>query len=278
MSKIQTIYEPSGKAREYSPLALNLYKGCDHGCNYCYVPDMKHAWNADYDHGQVEPRPGIIEALRKDARRFRGTDKPVLMSFTGDPYCRADVKHQLTRKALEILLENRIPVSILTKGGTRVLRDLDIIEKFGRHIQVGATLTFHDYHLERIYEPGASDYMDRLRMLYKLHGQGIRTWVSFEPVCIPKQSLALMEFAAPVIDFYKVGKLNHGDYGFLPVDWREFTKQAVDMLRAEKKPFYIKKSLQAHCLHGLLRPEETDPDRFCAPAWPKENIVDGGGQ
>lgn len=46
MSKIQTIYEPSGKAREYSPLALNLYKGCDHGCNYCYVPDMKHALEA----------------------------------------------------------------------------------------------------------------------------------------------------------------------------------------------------------------------------------------
>ena len=61
---MQTIYEPKGKAREYSPLALNLYDGCDHGCKYCYVPKIKQRFKPAYDHESVRPRSNIIENLK----------------------------------------------------------------------------------------------------------------------------------------------------------------------------------------------------------------------
>lgn len=47
------IYEPQGAAREYSPLALNYVRGCDHGCVYCYVPKMMKRFDAGYVHSDV---------------------------------------------------------------------------------------------------------------------------------------------------------------------------------------------------------------------------------
>ena len=47
------IYEPAGRAREYSLLALNLFKDCDHGYRYCYVPPMMRRFNKNYHHRNV---------------------------------------------------------------------------------------------------------------------------------------------------------------------------------------------------------------------------------
>lgn len=47
---MSTIYEPQGRAREYSPLALNFFRDCTHGCIYCYVPPMFKRFNAQYNH------------------------------------------------------------------------------------------------------------------------------------------------------------------------------------------------------------------------------------
>ena len=56
-------YEPKGAAREYAPLALNLYNGCSHGCTYCYAPACVHRSREDF-RTNVTPRKGIIEALK----------------------------------------------------------------------------------------------------------------------------------------------------------------------------------------------------------------------
>ena len=86
MSKI---YEPRGRAREYSPFALNCFKGCDHGCQYCYVPRMMKVFSGSYVHENVSCVN--LSGLRKEAARFRASkdgDKQVLLSFTGTPIVR----------------------------------------------------------------------------------------------------------------------------------------------------------------------------------------------
>lgn len=112
---MKAIYEPRGMAREYAALACNLYCGCSHGCLYCYAPSCLQR-KREVFHSEVSPRVGVIEALRKDAAGHAGTYERVLLSFTSDPYQPAQNELGLTREALEVLVEHRVPFQVLTKG------------------------------------------------------------------------------------------------------------------------------------------------------------------
>jgi DNA repair photolyase len=175
------IYTPRGKAREYSPYALNIYNGCDHNCKYCYVKILKlQRYKLN---NEIEPRKDIIEKLEKQLKRQEVTEQ-VLLCFMGDPYCKTDTKYETTREVLNILLKYNIPTAILSKGGKRILRDIDLFKKF-KKIKVGATLTLLDEKESLEYEPNAALPRERIEVLKKLHNEGIKTWVSFEPVIRP---------------------------------------------------------------------------------------------
>jgi DNA repair photolyase len=262
---MKPIYEPQGKAREYSPLALNIYSGCLHKCRYCWVPIFTH--NSHYFE-KVEPRQKLLESLEKQLSKEK-FDKQVLLSFIGDPYNSENKKHQITRQVLEILLEHRIPVAILTKGGTNCLADIETFRKFGFHIKIGASLTFlYDSHsLE--FEPGAPLPGDRIEALKELHEKGIPTWASLEPVIDPNQSLQIIHETSDFVDHYKVGKINHFKEYETRVDWEKFLIDSVTLLRRLYKPFYIKHSLQIFNRSIKFEPQEIDQDFLCVVSFAK---------
>ena len=68
LAKTSVIYEPRGKAREYSPLAVNLYFGCGHRCEYCYAPSFLH--KTDKEFCEPEPRADILEKISQAAHRL----------------------------------------------------------------------------------------------------------------------------------------------------------------------------------------------------------------
>jgi DNA repair photolyase len=260
------IYEPRGKAREYSPLAVNLYSGCGHKCSYCYVPGVIHMDRKDFDE-KVKARDKVIEGLKKEAAKMKYSDKQVFMSFTTDPYNPINDELKLTRKALEIFLENKIPVSILTKSGLKALQDLDIIKQFGKHIKIGASLTYdNDTDSNRI-EAGAALPGERLEMLKRFHQEGVRTWVSFEPIVQPKQMLNLLIASIPFVNEYQFGMLSNEKRTF---DWHAIMIQVADILRDVEIPFYVKKTLQAEIKGIDLSSEEIDQDFLTLPAFEKE--------
>lgn len=250
------IYEPKGRAREYSPLALNYYSGCDHGCKYCYVPGMMKKFR-DYYHSSVTIQKDAIKKLRKQTPKFKKC-KQVLLSFTGDPYCNANIELDITRQVLEILLENEIPVSVLTKGGTSCLRDIELFKKFKGNIQIGATLTFNNNYDSLKWEPGATNPANRLAALSHLHRHGIKTWASFEPVIDIKQSLNMIAKSWGFIDKYKIGKLNHNKELESNINWGSFLNDAVSLLRRYNRPFYIKSDLAKFAKPGFLKAHEID--------------------
>lgn len=257
------IYEPSGAAREYSPLALNYIKGCDHGCVYCYVPKMMKRFNAGYIHSEVyiKEEVGLIKELRASAKKFRNSNKQVFLSFLTDPYSHFNNDTKLTRKVLEILLEHQIPVSILSKGGYNVLQDMDVIKKFGDNIQVGGSLTFTDNEDSKKWEKNGSLPFQRFDSLSQLHDQGVQTWASMEPVIYPEQSLEIMEITKDYVDAYKIGKLNHFKKHEEKFDWTKFLSDAVGIMRKHNKRFYIKKDLLAYKAPDLyLSSDEIDMD------------------
>lgn len=255
------IYQPKGKAREYSPLALNIYKGCDHNCFYCYVPKMNKRFNPDYKHGEVTVSDKFFTDFIKSAEHYKGTDKQVLLSFTSDPYCE-ESEWGTTNVVIETLLDCYIPTAILSKGGARVLRDIYLFKKFPKQsLKVGTSLTYDNDTDSMKYESGAAPFTQRLTMLKYLHEAGIQTWVSIEPVLDAEQSLNCIKESLLYTDHYKIGKLNHYPALESRIDWGKFLKDVVHLLRHNGKPFYIKKDLQQY-IDGTVKllEHETDQD------------------
>lgn len=257
------IYEPKGAAREYSPLAINHIKGCDHGCAYCYVPKMMKRFNAGYIHSNVYAKEEnkLLKEIEASAKKHADSEKQVFLSFLTDPYSKFNSETKLTRRVLEILLKYNIPVSILSKGGLRVLEDIDVFKEFGANIQVGGSLTFTSIEDSIKWERGAALPEERFEALQTLHNEGIRTWASMEPVIYPEQSLEIMEITHGYIDAYKIGKLNHFPKHEVRFDWTQFLCDGVAIMRKYNKPFYIKNDLAEFKPESLfLSNEERDMD------------------
>jgi DNA repair photolyase len=257
---MSVIYEPKGKAREYSPQALNLYLQCSHKCLYCYAPSALQKTRESY-FNKPEPRKGVIESLKKEVKK--AVKEQILLSFIGDVYSDTADDNKTTREALEILLEAKLPVAILTKGGLRCLKDVDLFKQFGEHIQIGATLTFSKDKDSLEYEKGAVLPDERIEMLKQLKENRIRTFASFEPVIIPEQSLELMQRGLKHIDVYKVGKINNFRGLDKTIDWTKFLSSTVNLLRENEKPFYIKYDLRMAAPSVKLYGNEVLPDEHC---------------
>lgn len=233
------LYRPAGRAGEYSGLAVNLYDGCGHGCRYCYVPRLGRQFREAFA-GEAEPRDRIIERIEADARKWRGEKEPVLLCFTSDPYPPSSRDRDLAGEAIEALHRHGFPVTILSKGGLRSLRALDLLREGDRY---GATLTFSDPGQSAEWEPRAALPEERLEVLRLAHRRGIATWVSLEPVIDPKQTLALIRLTAGFVDEYKVGTLNHHPHA-ATIDWRRFAEEVEGLLISLGKRYYLKEDLR----------------------------------
>ena len=233
---MQTIYEPKGRALEYCERAVNLYRGCGHGCGYCYAPGALHMHRSDF--ARVAYRPGLLESLAAEAPKHTGRE--VLMCFTCDPY--SPESDLTTREAIKILQRSECVVVVLTKGGQRSVRDFDLlrpgIDKYG------ATLTLARDADSLRWEPRAALPAERLAVLAEAHSRGIFTWASFEPVIDPEQTLELISAVEGVVDLCKIGRWNH-DVRAKEIDWPSFTRRAVAQCRRQGSAYKLKADIAA---------------------------------
>ena len=232
------IYEPRGKAREYAPLAVNLYGGCPHGCTYCFGPGALRK-NRQVFNGEVQPKKNALERLKKDAARLNGDRREILISFVTDPYQPIEMDLGVTRQAIQIFIDHDLYFTILTKGGLRALRDFDLLQEYHK-ARLGTTLVFTSQADADKWEPYAPSVDDRIIAIKHAHDRGIKTWVSLEPVISPAQALDLIRELHPIVDHWKVGKLN---YKNLPVDWIAFREEGKALLDSLGADYYLKRSL-----------------------------------
>lgn len=242
MKGCQYIYEPKGQAAEYAPLAANPYRGCGHGCAYCYVPLVTKQLRKDFDAGAIL-RPNFMAGLKNDAAKYKaaGIDEQVMLSFTSDPYHLGDTS--ATRRTLEILRDHGLGFCTLTKGGSRALNDLTLFRP--DRDAFACTLTSLDDDFSKKWERNAALPADRIETLQAFHNRGIFTWVSLEPTLDVESSLAIVEATHRFVDLYKIGRVN-----YLPMtkttDWRGYTLRMLDLLHSVDARHYIKKDLQPY--------------------------------
>ncbi|MDK2833273.1 MAG: hypothetical protein PWP63_360 [Methanolobus sp.] len=237
------IYETTGRAREYCELAANIYRGCEHGCTYCYAPSATFRKREEFCLPAV--RKNVLKQLEIDAIKLEeiGEKRPILLSFTTDPYQPLDVKEKLTREAIKLLHDHGLKVEILTKGGKRSERDFDLLSKNPELSSYGATLVFTDELMRSEIEPHAAPTSERIDSLKKAHEMGILTFVSLEPVWDPNQTLEIIDMTHDFVDLYKVGKLNYNKQ-HKNVNWIRFRDNVVHKLENYGKKYYLKRSLQ----------------------------------
>ena len=237
--RLMVLYQPKGAAREYCEWAANLYRGCAHGCTYCYAPAVLREDRETFR--RVRPRPGVLDHLRHDLAREQGAHD-VLLCFTCDPYPPEAVEQGTTRRAIGMLgRAGHRPIILSKAGGAPAERDFDLLAQFSG--QFGATLTFPDAERSRLWEPGAALPAERMETLRRAHAQGIPTWVSLEPVLDPEASLDLIGLTKTYVDTYKVGRWNH-DTRANAIDWSDFGHRAETLLKKLGKTYLIKAGLR----------------------------------
>lgn len=235
---MKPIYEPSGAAKEYGDLALNIYTGCNHGCYYCFAPNVLHKTRDDF--AKVEPRKNIVEEVRKQLEKEQITGKLIHLCFTCDPYP-ADIDTTPTREIIKLLKAYGNHVQILTKGGYRAERDFDLLDENDR---LGVTVCGYPegtLFLQQESEPNAAPEIDRLSSLSVAHKQGIKTWMSMEPVLDAVAVLNFLELGVDYVDEYKIGKLN---YHTSTINWHDFGHAAEEICKRRGLTYYIKDSLR----------------------------------
>lgn len=208
----------------------------------CTLLHEKDRWRMAW--GAV-PRKNIIKLFENDARHMHNVNdmRPILFSFVSDPYQPIEAELEITKQALQIASRFSLNTRILTKGrATLVRRDFELMKQ--ANTQLGVTLCFTDDTMRREWEPNASPVSDRLAILKEAHEMGIFTWVSLEPVINPQQALSVIRKAAPFVDLWKVGKLNHMKSVESLVDWQKFASDVEALLNKFSARYYIKKSLR----------------------------------
>lgn len=221
--KGKAIYQPAGKAAEYSRWAVNFFVGCSAACTYCYnrhgitakvlgadKPTLKKSLVNEDTALQIFIKEADINLtdLRKHGLFF---------NFVSDPFLPETIV--LNTAAIQYCLIMGIPVKVLTKQTWWLETFLQkfeewIDENVNRQdckdlIAFGFTLTGHDE-----LEPGAAPNTDRIRAMKVLHAEGFKTWASIEPIIDCESSLKMIFEICDHVDLIKIGLQSGQKYNF----------------------------------------------------------------
>ena len=166
--------------------SLNVYRGCEHGCIYCYARPS-HAYHGlspglDFE-TKLFYKPDAAGLLREELARPGFKPSPINLGGNTDPYQPCEKTLGLTRQVMQVLLDARCPFALVTKG-TLVLRDLDLLTELARLklVAVYISLTTLDAATKRILEPRAASPAARLKVIRTLTDAGVPVGVNASPM------------------------------------------------------------------------------------------------
>jgi DNA repair photolyase len=167
--------------------SINPYRGCTHGCVYCYARPA-HAYmnlspGLDFE-TRIFWKADAARVLEEELRKPGYVCKRIHIGGNTDPYQTVEKDLRVTRQVLEVLLRFRHPVSLITKGAALMMRDLDLMAEFAKLglIGVAVSVTSLDDDLKRTLEPRTSSAKMRLRLIRELSVRGIPVTVMAAPM------------------------------------------------------------------------------------------------
>ena len=166
--------------------SLNPYRGCEHGCSYCFARPS-HAYlnlspGLDFE-TRLFAKTNAPELLRRELARPGYSPSPIALGINTDAYQPIERRLQLTRRLIEVLWEARHPFTLITKNAL-IVRDLDLLAALASEglVHVYISVTTLDSRLSARLEPRAAAPHARLRAMRTLHEAGVPVGAMFAPV------------------------------------------------------------------------------------------------
>jgi DNA repair photolyase len=165
---------------------LNPYRGCTHGCHYCYARryHVQFELNADDEFASVIlVKKNFVEVLARELARPSWQREYVAVGTATDCYQPIEGHYKLTRGALAALLRARNPMGVVTKG-PMVVRDRDLLIELSKVVPCSVYMSVPtvDEHAWELLEPGTASPMQRLRAVRDLVDAGINAGVLMNPI------------------------------------------------------------------------------------------------
>lgn len=235
------IYQPKGKAGEYSEWACNLYNGCSNGCDYCYLkrgitkavlgmstPVLKKSLG-----GTPETAYEMFcKELSQHKNEIVGDGSGYLFfTFTSDPCLPETI--DLNMLCMKTAIDEGVNVMMLTKRADfvdyqafqKLLGTCDISK-----LAAGFSLTGKDDR-----EPNASTNQERIDAMRRLHDEmGVYTWASIEPIIDLRSSYRMIQEICGFCDMYKIGIISGEKPSYTPQNVRDFVSYVRELVPDEK--------------------------------------------
>ncbi|MBN8480788.1 MAG: PA0069 family radical SAM protein [Xanthomonadales bacterium] len=192
--------------------SINPYRGCEHGCVYCYARPSHGYLNLsaglDFE-TKLFAKANAAERLREELARRGYACSPINLGANTDPYQPIEREHRITRQVIEVLAEHRHPLTIVTKNAL-VERDLDLLAPMARDklVQVFLSVTSLDNRLASTLEPRASAPHRRLEAIANLNAAGVPCGVLVAPI-IPAVTDRFLE---EILERSAAGGAHHAGY------------------------------------------------------------------
>lgn len=165
---------------------LNPYRGCEHGCIYCYArPTHEYlgfSCGLDFETRIVAKRDAPA-SLREALLSPKWAFEPISMSGVTDPYQPVEARLRITRRCLEVMAEFRQPVGVITKNRL-IVRDIDVLADLARDglASAAVSITTLDHDLAMRMEPRAASPRARLEAVERLSAAGVPVAVMMAPI------------------------------------------------------------------------------------------------
>ena len=145
---------------------LNVYRGCQHGCPYCFAQYSHKYLDKDNFTGDLLVKTNIVEKLEQELRNPKWKREVVNLGGVTDSYQPAEAEYKLMPEILKLLIRYKTPAISATKSDL-VVRDYDVIDQLSRitYINIAATITSMDEEIRNLIEPGGVSSVRRFAML-----------------------------------------------------------------------------------------------------------------
>lgn len=162
---------------------LNIYRGCQHGCKYCYaLYSHKYLDSTDFFR-DIHIKTNIVDELEKEL--IKNTWKREIINIGGvtDSYQPAEAKYQLMPEILKLLIKYKTPAIISTKSKL-ILRDYDLIDELSRitYVNVAETITTIDENIRKEIEPFGATSLERFEVLKQFRKTNASTGLHIMPI------------------------------------------------------------------------------------------------
>jgi DNA repair photolyase len=262
--QVKSIISRNDSPDIYFAQSVNPYRGCEHGCVYCYARPT-HSYlglspGLDFE-TRIIAKTNAAQMLRQELQERHYRPDLILVGSATDPYQPAERDLQITRGVLEVLAQCRHATGVITKHSL-IERDIDLLAAMAqqRLVSTYITITTLDHALSRILEPRAASPARRLRTIETLAKAGIPVGVSVAPV-IPFITEPELE---KILQAAARAGASAAFYTVLRLPW-EVKVLFMDWLTAhfpDRKERVLKRLQDMRGLSGKDEPRLNDPNFF----------------